>query len=116
VGDATRDAYGLPRLDGPNEQRAAAADGRTVPAAGDDPNEPSRPAHGAHSGPRVWDLPPEPGPEVTAVRTARGILWRRDRWGWSSTAPARRNHAWSFVLCATAWEGELPLTDATGEA
>jgi hypothetical protein len=151
-----------------NEPPPAAADGRTDPTAGDGANEPSRPAHGAHSGPaeieygvrvdrphprrreragdlmthlgrekslrcrefwdgwtpvvrtvtpwveadalRTWDLPPEPGPEVTAVRDCNGHVWTRLAW-----------NSWHHNAYRLYWRdlfdnGLAPLTDASGEA
>ncbi len=67
-------------------------------------------------GPRRWELPPEPGPEVRAVRTRHGVLYVRtgERWEWAAgmTSASRRSLrslSWS-VLMAVA-----PLTDATSE-
>ncbi len=62
--------------------------------------------------PRTWSLPPEPGPEVTAVRDHDGDLWHRDPDGWW------RLHRKTWSGTARQW-GELlefgPLTDATNE-
>jgi hypothetical protein len=224
MGDATRDGYGLPRLELPgrrgstwvaagsrrvdtcdpsavpacddayerhqaaalaalHEPSPAAADGRTDPTAGDGANEPSRPVHGAHSGParfiepcrtrwrgtgrtdetiradcdngapwhrcvwdyglhvdrhvcrcgavldtvaslldppsepialRVWNLPPEPGAEVTAVRDGRNRLWVRGTGGHAGFWVWRGfNRAWIPLLLSS---HPVPLTDASGEA
>lgn len=62
--------------------------------------------------PRRWEVPSEPGPEVTAVRDRDGDVWKR-----------AENGAWEMmlergVLLAGSWEDLLwhaPLTDVTGE-
>lgn len=48
-----------------------------------------------------WDVvvPPEPGPEVTAVRDKDDDRWKRVGDGWSLDVPPRRNHkyvSWSW--------------------
>lgn len=64
-----------------------------------------------HGEPRSWQLPPEPGPEVKAVRDYQGDLWARrpDGWGWALSA---ENNLWG-------WQALLmdygPLTDVTHE-
>ncbi len=58
--------------------------------------------------PRTWSLPPEPGPEVTAVRDAEGAVWRLHDDG-----------AWHYLAARRAWGSLLadfgPLADATEE-
>ena len=62
--------------------------------------------------PRVWSLPPEPGPEVTRLRDCRGHHW--DRLAPSSNGWLPRDAqpsiwaTWGRLL--TEWG---PLTDAT---
>jgi hypothetical protein len=68
--------------------------------------------------PRTWSLPPEPGPEVTAVRATEGAygltLWRREPLAWN----LRRADGKLLCSCRS-WLRLLqrygPLTDATGE-
>lgn len=63
--------------------------------------------------PRVWSLPPEPGPEVTAVRNSVGEIWRRDREVWAlaqsnGLPPLTHHRHWRALLV-----GYGPLSDAT---
>ena len=64
--------------------------------------------------PGVWSLPPEPGPEVKAVRDCDGNLWNRatiapfDE-GWYLDDLNGAPHPWVAVI------GYTPLTDATAE-
>lgn len=67
--------------------------------------------------PRVWHLPDEPGPEVTAVRDREQGLWRRDEAGWRYEYPEPLPEGVRAVPFA--WRPLLdeyaPLTDASGE-
>src|SRR5258706_12929322 len=58
-----------------------------------------------------WEMPPEPGPEVSAVRDRRGVRWRReDIWWWADIGHGYEvNRTWPEVLARG------PLTDASGE-
>jgi hypothetical protein len=63
-------------------------------------------------GPRRWQLPAEPGPEVTAVRDARGDLWNRQRrGGWRLDRPMGALWSWATLI-----RQEGPLTDVTPAA
>jgi hypothetical protein len=63
------------------------------------------PAAVAPDAPREWALPDEPGPEVTAIRDARGRRWDRDAIGWTY-----QNYAFPWVQLLR----DLgPLTDAS---
>lgn len=68
----------------------------------------------AANGPvRSWDLPPEPGPEVTAVRDVDGDEWAREMDGW--IMPTRDG----IGYYAAPWRELLqhaPLVDVTPEA
>lgn len=62
---------------------------------------------------RTWSLPPEPGPEVTAVRDSAGIVWKRHPdqpvWTQQDIYPA-------YAALSALWHEVLrrgPLTDAT---
>ncbi len=63
---------------------------------------------------RVWVAPPEPGPEVTAVRDRRGRLWQRGNFAdWAIVprwfeGPYRMSWVALFFECG-------PLTDASRE-
>jgi hypothetical protein len=61
--------------------------------------------------PRTWELPPEPGPEVRAVRTGRGYLYVRDGEWWLLRMPSggEMRTDWNALLL------DAPLTDATAE-
>lgn len=67
--------------------------------------------------PRVWDLPAEPGTEVTAVRGRAGHLYEREDGGWRYK-PTRS--ALGIRGVRYSWRGLLidegPLTDATEAA
>jgi hypothetical protein len=59
----------------------------------------------------VWEMPAEPGPEVTAVRDRLGVRWRRedDLW-WADIGHGYEVHrTWPEVLTRG------PLTDASNE-
>ena len=60
--------------------------------------------------PRTWSLPPEPGPEVTAVRDGRGEVWNHDGgtsgFGWYRPNGGRASWWW-LIGCRS------PLTDAS---
>jgi len=66
--------------------------------------------------PREWALPYEPGPEVTAVRSARGETWKREPRrpvidkadGWRLARPMGARWSWETLL-----RQEGPLSDAT---
>lgn len=60
------------------------------------------------AGPRVWALPDEPGPEVTAVRAKAGRVYRRVYDGWRGDGLAQLVD-WHELLRYS------PLTDATAE-
>lgn len=61
--------------------------------------------------PRTWELPPSPGPEVTAVRDANGALWSRTVGGWlHQDDDPDSGLPWSEVLTEFG-----PLFDATEE-
>jgi len=66
--------------------------------------------------PLTWDLPPEPGPEVRAVRTQDGQIWCRSEGhhvtgGWQAIHNDRgARPRWHTLLC-----GMGQLTDATAE-
>ncbi len=64
----------------------------------------------APDGPRTWQLPDEPGPEVTAVRDRDGHRWVRFAFGWRLDVPKRPGHGreWQALLYDRA-----PLADAT---
>lgn len=59
----------------------------------------------------TWSLPPEPGPEVTALRDQDGDLWVRDPDGCWRQDSGSAHMAWHDVL--NEWG---PLTDASAEA
>jgi hypothetical protein len=61
------------------------------------------------SAPRTWTLPPEPGPEVTAVRShVVGSVYRRTPSGlWRAAGVL--SFSWAEILAFA------PLTDASGE-
>jgi len=57
------------------------------------------------SSPRTWELPPEPGPEVTAIRDCDGDVWARLGNSWEGGGHS-----------AVAWHELLvygPLTDCS---
>lgn len=71
------------------------------------------------TGPRTWSLPPDPGPDVTAVRDRQGRVWTREEDGWiyRESRPSPRID----VVYRTTWaglfmQGHSPFTDATTEA
>lgn len=61
---------------------------------------------------RVWDIPDEPGPGVTALRSVSGRLWIRDgqRWRLAGDRKPTRYESWERLI-----HGCAPLTDATAE-
>jgi hypothetical protein len=61
---------------------------------------------------RTWDLPPEPGPEVRAVRTSYGSLYRRCATGWRLDGRPEDEEGldWPYLMSSA-----YPLTDATHE-
>jgi hypothetical protein len=67
----------------------------------------------------TWDLPPEPGPEVTTVRDRDGDTWERDGKGiWRVTTPLPPGHVYYPPITPwRTWRHLLqdygPLTDAT---
>lgn len=70
--------------------------------------------------PKSWSLPPEPGPEVTAVRDGKGRVWKRKQsiWDprlcdWVYTSPGggyTRLGSWGSLLADAG-----TLTDASAE-
>jgi hypothetical protein len=58
-----------------------------------------------------WSMDPEPGPEVTHVRDAHGVLWRHDDSGWWGDIGHGYDdfRQWHEVL------RRGPLTDASSE-
>ena len=64
------------------------------------------------TGQGTWRMDPEPGPEVTAVRDAHGVTWRReDTLWWGNIGHGYEDHRQWHELLARG-----PLTDASGEA
>lgn len=57
--------------------------------------------------PCTWDLPPEPGPEVLAVRDGRRQLWIRDSHDWWKCGPYK--NSWTLLFAYP------PLLDASAE-
>lgn len=66
--------------------------------------------HADLSAPRMWSLPPEPGPEVTHVNDRHDRRWRheRDHWCHVDEDDAHRHDDWAHVLVNYG-----PLSDAT---
>lgn len=64
--------------------------------------------------PATWSVtyPPEPGPEVTAVRDEEGDIWRRydNGWGWTTRRGETITHPWTDIF-----EYGLTVTDASHE-
>lgn len=60
----------------------------------------------------TWSADPEPGPEVTRVRDARGVVWRQDAGVWWADIGHGYEvyREWSHLLTRG------PLADVTGEA
>lgn len=72
--------------------------------------------------PRTWSLPPQPGPEVTHLRSAGGQIWRRargdDRSWWVPVADETK-HPRQRMTMPRRWHVLLgmvgSLTDASDE-
>lgn len=67
--------------------------------------------------PRSWELPAEPGQEVTAVRNDAGAVWDRDGRGWRFRTRSRTSGvhgSWTTWLALI--REEQRLTDATTHA
>jgi hypothetical protein len=60
----------------------------------------------------TWDMPPEPGPGVRAVRTVIGSLYLRTSEGWryEEKPDGSKSDSWDFLV-----RYGCPLTDATAE-
>ncbi len=61
--------------------------------------------------PRTWSLPPEPGPEVTAVRDSDGDVWKREGDLWVVWHGDERWYERTWDRLASFY----PLTDASAE-
>lgn len=68
--------------------------------------------------PRTWSLPPEPGPEVKAVRDQDKHLWTHEPDGWIYRTGISQGGGTEIVYrlpWASLYRYHAPLTDATGE-
>lgn len=61
--------------------------------------------------PQIWQLPPEPGPEVKAVRDRAGKIWVKglEQWYRNTAGGSSMHLFWSGLLFYA------PLADATSE-
>lgn len=65
----------------------------------------------------LWDVPPEPGPEVTAVSISGSVYTRYPKQGsdtndWWRLEPHSDGESWVDLISDAAWRG-VPILDAS---